>query len=64
MNNNDKINILKEAITQYYNTELGFKEKLDIHAAKKFYDEYAEIDYWLEDLRGKLDLTSAAVKLK
>ena len=51
MNNNDKINILKEAADQYYNNELALKEKLDIKAAKKLYDEYEEIINWLEDLK-------------
>jgi hypothetical protein len=51
MNNNDKINILKEAAAQYYNNELALKEKLDIKAAKKLYDEYEEIINWLEDLK-------------
>ena len=46
MNNNDKINILKEAAAQYYNNELALKEKLDIKAAKKLYDEYEEIINW------------------
>ena len=49
MNNNDKINILKEAAAQYYNNELALKEKLDIKAAKKLYDEYEEIINWLDD---------------
>jgi hypothetical protein len=62
MNNNDKINILKESITQYYNNELGLKENLDIKAAKKIYDEYEEIINWLEDLRGMLILTSENVE--
>ena len=51
MNNNDKINILKEAAAQYYNNELALKEKLDIKAAKKLYDEYEEIINWLDDLK-------------
>ena len=51
MNNNDKINILKEAAAQYYNNELALKEKLDIKAAKKLYDEYEKIINWLEDLK-------------
>lgn len=51
MNNNDKINILKDAATQYYNNEFSYKEKLDIKEAKKLYDEYEEIVNWLEDLR-------------
>ena len=55
MNNNDKINILKEAAAQYYNNELSLKEKLDIKAAKKLYDEYEEIINWLEDLRIKIN---------
>lgn len=61
MNNNDKINILKESITQYYNNELGLKENLDIKAAKKIYDEYDEINSWLEDLRAILDLESEKI---
>lgn len=55
MNNEDKINILKEATAQYYNNELSFKEKLDIKEAKKIYDEYEEIVNWLEDLRCKVE---------
>ena len=51
MNNNDKINILKEAAAQYYNNELALKEKLNIKEAKKLYDEYEEIVLWLEDLK-------------
>ena len=51
MNNNDKINILKEAAAQYYNNELALKEKLNIKEAKKLYDEYEEIVNWLEDLK-------------
>ena len=51
MNNNDKINIVKEAAAQYYNNELALKEKLDIKAAKKLYDEYEEIINWLDDLK-------------
>ena len=51
MNNNDKINILKEAAAQYYNNELALKEKLNIKEAKKLYDEYEEIVSWLEDLK-------------
>ena len=51
MNNNDKINILKEAAAQYYNNELALKEKLDIKAGKKLYDEYEEIINWLDDLK-------------
>jgi hypothetical protein len=64
MNNNDKINILKESITQYYNNELGLKENLDIKAAKKIYDEYDEINSWLEQLRYIIDLDKEAVILK
>jgi hypothetical protein len=64
MNNNDKINILKESITQYYNNELGLKENLDIKAAKKIYDEYDELNSWLEQLRYILDLDKDAVVLK
>lgn len=55
MNNNDKINILKDAAAQYYNNELSYKEKLDIKEAKKIYDQYEEIINWLEDLRTKVD---------
>ena len=51
MNNNDKINILNEAAAQYYNNELALKEKLDIKAAKKLYDDYEEIINWLEVLK-------------
>ena len=51
MNNNDRINILKEAAAQYYNNELALKEKLNIKEAKKLYDEYEEIVNWLEDLK-------------
>lgn len=51
MDNNDRINILKEAIAIYYNNELALKEKLDIKAAKKLYDEYEEIVNWLDDLK-------------
>ena len=64
MNNNDKINILKESITQYYNNELGLKENLDIKAAKKIYNEYEEVNNWLEDLRGFINLESEKVELK
>jgi hypothetical protein len=64
MNNNDKINILKESITQYYNNELGLKENLDIKAAKKIYDEYDELNSWLESLRGIIDLERDAVVLR
>ena len=55
MNNNDKINILKEAAAQYYNNELALKEKLDIKAAKKLYDEYEEIINWLVSLRDEYE---------
>ena len=55
MNNQDKINILKDATAQYYNNELGLKDKLDIKTAKKLYDEYEEIVNWLEELRAKVD---------
>lgn len=57
MNNNDKINVLKEAAAQYYNNELKNleQEKLNIKAGKKLYDEYEEIINWLEDLRAKVD---------
>lgn len=66
MNNNDKINILKEAAAQYYNNELAQMErdKLNIKEAKKLYDEYEEISIWLEDLRGTLDPESEKVELK
>jgi hypothetical protein len=64
MNNNDKINILKESITQYYNNELGLKENLDIKAAKKIYDEYDELNSWLELLREKINPESEKVDLK
>jgi hypothetical protein len=64
LNNNDKINILKESITQYYNNELGLKENLDIKAAKKIYDEYDELNSWLEQLRYILDLDKDVVVLK
>ena len=64
MNNNDKINILKQSITQYYNNELALKENLDIKAAKKIYNEYEEVNNWLEDLRGFINLESEKVELK
>jgi hypothetical protein len=64
MNNNDKINILKESITQYYNNELGLKENLDIKAAKKIYDEYDEINSWLESLRLVVNPESEKLEFK
>lgn len=66
LNNDDKINILIEAIIQYYNDELKnmSREKLDVVAAKKTYDDYSEILNWLEDLKEFLNLRSERVELK
>lgn len=55
MNNSDKINILRDAIKHYYNTQLCETAKLDLNEASKILRQYEEVRAWIEYITDDLE---------
>jgi hypothetical protein len=64
LNNNDKINILFDAIKNYYNIQLSETVKLDINEAAKILKQYNEMNDWLKELEVIINLESEKVDKK
>jgi hypothetical protein len=66
MNNEEKYNILRRALTLYYDIKIKNlpREEIDLFKARELYDRYYEIDQWLLEWYEELEPYDVSPKSK